>query len=54
MKLIVPFFDKVVSTNKKIEIDISGSTDKLIEFLDDLNSSNTSDDLIFIKTRIQG
>ena len=54
MKLIVPFFDKTISTNKKIEIDISGSTDKLIEFLDDLNSSNTSDDLIFIKTSIPG
>ncbi|MCJ7758835.1 MAG: FkbM family methyltransferase, partial [Gillisia sp.] len=54
MKLIVPFFDKAISTNKKIEIDISGSSDKLIEFLDELNSSNTSDDLIFIKTLIQG
>ncbi len=49
LELIVPHFDKAVSTHTKKEIDIKNSSAQLLEFLDGLQASETSDDLVFIK-----
>lgn len=48
IKLIQPHFGTVISTKKNIEIDISESTSKLLKFLDDLDATEKSDDLIFL------
>ena len=49
IKLVEPYFDHVISTKTKTEIDIRTSTLKLLKFLDKLDSSENSDDLLFIK-----
>ncbi len=49
LELIVPHFDKAISTHTKKEIDIRDSSNLLLDFLNGLNSSETSDDLIFLK-----
>lgn len=47
--LIEPYFDRVISTKTKKEFDITGSSENLIDFLNGLDASEKSDDLIFLK-----
>ncbi len=49
--LIEPYFDRVISTKTKKEFDIKNSSESLIEFLNGLDASEKSDDLIFLKDR---
>ncbi len=49
IKLIAPFFSKVISTRKQVEINIGASTSELTNFLDELDATEKSDDLLFLK-----
>lgn len=51
IELIEPYFDSVISTKTKKEFEIKGSSESLIKFLDELDASESSDDLIFLKDR---
>ena len=51
IELIELYFDRVISTKTKKEFDLKGSSESLITFLDDLDASESSDDLIFLKER---
>lgn len=47
--LIEPYFDKVISTKTNKEFEIKNSSEALINFLNGLDASESSDDLIFLK-----
>ncbi len=51
IELIEPYFDKVISTKTNKEFDIKSSSVGLIKFLNSLDASESSDDLIFLKEK---
>lgn len=49
IKLIEPHFDRAISAQKQINIDMRKSSGQLLDFLNSLEKTESSDDLIFIK-----
>lgn len=50
IKFIQPHFGTVISTKKHFETDIKESSKELFKFLDELDATGKSDDLIFLKS----
>lgn len=48
-ELLVPYFDRAVSSRKSTEFDLSRSPAELLKYLDELEAAQRVDDILFLK-----